>query len=136
MKKNLLLPRNLNIHYIDINLEYLKKIGYNNIVSELEKWCYIFVCDNDQVFDEIYEEGSFMREFRKEAEKLSRELDTMLYYDKKKLDQEMVYNNGKEDGANEKSLEIAKKMITRGDNLDDIEEITGLSKEEILKLNS
>ena len=143
-EKNLLLPRNLNIHYIDINLEYLKKIGYNNIVSELEKWCYIFVCDNDQVFDEIYEEGSFMREFRKEAEKLSSELDTMLYYDKKKLDQEMVYNNGKEDGLEEgieegekkKSLEIAKKMITRGDNLDDIEEITGLSKEEILKLNS
>lgn len=42
-----------------------------------------------------------MREFRKEAEKLSSELDTMLYYDKKKLDQEIVYNNGKEDGKKE-----------------------------------
>ena len=63
-----------------------------------------------------------------------------MYYDRGKLLREGVYNNGKEDGLEEgekkKSLEIAKKMITRGDNLDDIEEITGLSKEEILKLNS
>ena len=77
-----------------------------------------------------------MREFRKEAEKLSSELDTMLYYDKKKLDQEMVYNNGKEDGANEKSLEIAKKMLNENEPIDKIVNFTGLSKEEILKLNS
>ena len=114
-------------YYIDINLEYLKKIGYNNIVSELEKWCYIFVCDNDQIFDEIYEEGSFMREFRKEAEKLSRELDTMLYYDKKKLDQEMVYNNGKED----EKIEIVKNLINQKISIDVISKATGLSKEEI-----
>ena len=71
-------------------------------------------------------------------------IDVLMYYDRGKLLREGVYNNGKEDGLEEgieegekrKSLEIAKKMITRGDNLDDIEEITGLSKEEILKLNS
>ena len=144
IEKNLLMPRNLGIHYIDINLEYLEKLGYNNITDELEKSLYIFVCNNKNILYELYEEGSFMREFLKEAEKLSSDLDELLYYDKKKLDQEMVYNNGKEDGLEEgieegekkKSLEIAKKMITRGDNLDDIEEITGLTKEEILKLNS
>ena len=144
IEKNLLLPRKLNIHYIDINLEYLKKLGYNNIVNELEKWCYMFVCDNDKIFNKIYEEGSYMREFRKEAEKLSRELDSMLFYDKKKLDQEIVYNNGKNDGIEQgieqgekrKSLEIAKKMLSRGDSLNDITEITGLSEEEIKTYNN
>ena len=71
-----------------------------------------------------------MREFRKEAEKLSSELDTMLYYDKKKLDQEIVYNNGKEDGKKE----IAKKMLDANEPIDKIMNFTKLSKNEILKL--
>ncbi len=76
-----------------------------------------------------------MSKFKKEAEKLSNELDEMFYYDKEKLDQEIAFNNGltrgKKEGLKEGKIEIVKKMLSRGDSLDDIKEITGLSKEEI-----
>ena len=80
-----------------------------------------------------------MSKFKKEAEKLSSELDEMFYYDKEKLDQEIAFNNGLtrgkkegiEKGIKEGKIEIVKKMLSRGDSLDDIKEITGLSKEEI-----
>ena len=146
IEKNLLMPRNLGIHCIDINLEYLEKLGYNNITDELEKSLYIFVCNNKNILYELYEEGSFMREFLKEAEKLSHDLDELLYYDKKKLDQEMVYNNGKEDGIEQgieqgieegekrKSLEIAKNLINQEISIDVISKATGLTKEEIENL--
>ena len=142
--ENKLLKRNLEIHYIDINLEYLQKLGYNDIINkeEIEKACYIFVCQNEEILDRIYGD-SYMSEFKKEAEKLSSELDEMFYYDKEKLDQEIAFNNGltrgikeglkegKIAGAKEKSLEIAKNMLEQKINIDLIEKSTGLSKEEI-----
>ena len=139
IENKLLLKRNLGIHYIDINLEYLQKLGYNDIVNkeEIEKACYIFVCQNEEILDRIYGD-SYMSEFKKEAEKLSSELDEMFYYDKEKLDQEIAFNNGltrgKKEGLKEGKIEIVKKMLSRGDSLDDIKEITGLSKEEIENL--
>ena len=143
IENKLLLKRNLGIHYIDINLEYLQKLGYNDIINkkEIEKACYIFVCQNEEILDRIYGD-SYMSEFKKEAEKLSSELDEMFYYDKEKLDQEIAFNNGLtrgkkegiEKGIKEGKIEIVKKMLSRGDSLDDIKEITGLSKEEIENL--
>ncbi len=66
----------------------------------------------------------------------------MLYYDKKKLDQEIVYNNGKNDGIDEgievgekrKSFEIAKNLINQKISVDAISKATGLTKEEIENL--
>lgn len=42
---------------------------------------------------------------------------------------------GKEEGEKRKSLEIAKKMLLKGMAISDIVALTGLSKEEIKKLN-
>ena len=66
-----MISRNLNVHYIDINLAYLKNKDYNELTNELERNCYLFVCNDDNVLDELYEEGSYMRKFRDEAKKLS-----------------------------------------------------------------
>ena len=49
---------------------------------------------------------------------------------KKKLNQKIVYNNGKEDGKKE----IAKKMLDANEPIDKIMNFTKLSKNEILKL--
>ncbi|MEW9810145.1 MAG: Rpn family recombination-promoting nuclease/putative transposase (plasmid) [Candidatus Symbiodolus clandestinus] len=43
---------------------------------------------------------------------------------------------GREEGERKKSLEIAKKMLAKGADLGDIEELTGLSFEEISRLRS
>ena len=42
--------------------------------------------------------------------------------------------NGIEEGAKEKQIEIAKKMIKKGMSIDEIMELTNLSEEEIEKL--
>ena len=41
---------------------------------------------------------------------------------------------GKEQGVNQGKKEIAKRMIQKGKNIDEIVEMTGLSKEEIERL--
>ncbi len=50
-------------------------------------------------------------------------------------EKKMSYNAGLEKGQNDSKLEIAKKMLSRGDNINDIIEVTDLSKDEILKLH-
>ena len=42
----------------------------------------------------------------------------------------------KKSGKKEKQIEIAKKMLKRGINIQDIKEITGLSLQEIEQLNN
>ena len=46
----------------------------------------------------------------------------------------MSYNEGLEKGQNDSKLEIAKKMLSRGDDINDIIDVTNLSKDEILNL--
>ena len=41
---------------------------------------------------------------------------------------------GREEGGQGKALEIANKMIAKGFSIEDISELTGLSKEDIIKL--
>ncbi|MBR1734224.1 MAG: hypothetical protein IJ730_02065, partial [Alphaproteobacteria bacterium] len=43
---------------------------------------------------------------------------------------------GKAEGANEKAVEVAKKMLRKGIDVDDIADISGLSVEEIKKLSN
>ena len=48
----------------DINLDYLRNIGYNKIkkgtIFNLEKILYIFICDNKYLLDEIYKGDKVM----------------------------------------------------------------------------
>ena len=49
--------------------------------------------------------------------------------------EEYGYEKGIKEGENKKSIEIAKKMLEKGANIEFIQECTGLSKEEVEKLN-
>ena len=44
------------------------------------------------------------------------------------------YEEGIEDGRKEEKIQIAKKMLKKGNSIEDIYDITGLSKEEIEEL--
>ena len=44
------------------------------------------------------------------------------------------YEEGIEDGRKDEKIEIAKKMLSKGNNIEDIIDLTGLSIEEIEKL--
>ena len=114
--------RNIGMYIVDINLDYLEKKDYNSIRkgSTLEKLLYIFVCDNEEVLNQIYEGNDIMEELRKEMQVLRDNFDALLYYDKKKLDREMGEWVGKRSVIKEMLKEnYSKKEIKKICKLDD-----------------
>lgn len=87
----------------------------------------------------------FLKKVAKFMEDYSNNSDNLLYYDKKELDDYIreselndSYNDGIAEGISkgkqENSIEIARKMLNKDRPIEEISEITGLTKEEILKL--
>ena len=144
MEKKYHIPREDGLITIDINLDYLRKKGYNTIRKDevLERLLYLFVCSDKEVLDELYKGDKLMEEVRKEADRIVKDLDLLLYYDKDKMDQEYAYETGEEhgrkegkkEGRREKELEIAKNLIKENMSTELIKKVTGLTEEEILKL--
>ena len=87
----------------------------------------------------------FLKKVAKFMEDYSNNSDNLLYYDMKELDDYIreselndSYNDGIAEGISkgkqENSIEIARKMLNKDRPIEEISEITGLTKEEILKL--
>ena len=87
----------------------------------------------------------FLKKMADFMEEYSNNSNNLLYYDKKELDDYIreselndSYNNGKSEGLSqgkkENSIEIATKMLIKNKPIEEISDITGLTKEEILKL--
>ena len=78
-----------------------------------------------------------MDEAYEELERLSRDKDIIGLYDAEKV-AEKVLNTRLEgarlEGINQNKMEIAKKMLQEGCNVEFISKITGLTQEEISKL--
>ena len=127
------IPLGIKIKYYNINLAYLKKMGYNDIIKEknfIKRLMYMFVCNDEEFLDKLYEGDEMMNEFRKKVNDVLENIDVLMYYDRDKLLREGAYD----DGANKKSLEIAKNLIKQKINIDIISKATGLPKEEIKTL--
>ena len=90
----------------------------------------MFVCNDEEFLDKLYEGDEMMNEFRKKVNDVLENIDVLMYYDRDKLLREGAYD----DGANKKSLEIAKNLIKQKINIDIISKATGLPKEEIKTL--
>ena len=54
-----------------------------------------------------------------------------LYYDREEIINEYSYDLGKEEGAEKRNIEIAKKMLKNNKDISEIMEYTELSKETI-----
>mgnify|MGYP004643111887 CR=1 FL=1 len=134
------------IEIIDINLEKLRQIDYNTLVKSddmtLEKALYLFVCDDIEKLNAIYEGDKLMKKLMKENEDLLKNFDEMLYYDRDKMFlnacYDKVYSKGESvgysKGKQERNKEIAKELLQLEVSLPKIMKATGLSKEEILNL--
>ena len=128
------------IEIIDINLEKLRQIDYNTLVKSedmtLEKALYLFVCDDIEKLNAIYEGDRLMKKLMKENEDLLKNFDEMLYYDRDKMFENACYDKGyskgKNEGKQEERLQIAKGLLKLDVPIEKIELATGLSKEEIL----
>ena len=132
------------IEIIDINLEKLRQIDYNTLVKSddmtLEKALYLFVCDDIEKLNAIYEGDKLMKKLMKENEDLLKNFDEMLYYDRDKMFENACYDKGYSkgesigysNGKQERNREIAKEMLKNKEAIENIVKYTGLSKEEIL----
>lgn len=89
----------------------------------------------------------FLKKVADFMEEYSNNINNLLYYDKKELDDYIreselndSYNNGKAEGVSqgkkENSIEIAVKMLIKNKPIEEVSDITGLTKEEILKLKN
>ena len=85
----------------------------------------------------------FLKKVADFMEEYSNNINNLLYYDKKELDDYIreselndSYNNGISQGKKENSIEIATKMLIMNKPIEEISDITGLTEEEILKLKN
>ena len=108
----------------------------------LEKALYLFVCDDIEKLNAIYEGDKLMKKLMKENEDLLKNFDEMLYYDRDKMFLNACYDKGYSKGESvgyskgkqERNKEIAKELLQLEVSLPKIMKATGLSKEEILNL--
>ena len=124
------------IEIIDINLEKLRQIDYNTLIKSddmtLEKALYLFVCDDIEKLNAIYEGDRLMKKLMKENEDLLKNFDEMLYYDRDKMFENACYDKGKQD----ERVTIVKELLKLEVPIEKIMMATGLSKEEILTIKN
>ena len=131
------IPYNDLIQIIHLNLDYLSDMDYNDVVktdNQLMKTLYFLVCNDDKILNIVYERDDFMKDLIKEAKKMAGIEKMNLYLSDDEMiqqDEEILIEKGRE----EEKREIAKNMLQKGMSIDDIVEITTLSKEKIKELS-
>ena len=96
-------------------------------LTEEEKYILALVEEDIEKLEELGSEDKVMKEYIKEAEKVSFENKLGESYDKELALKEAFY----EEGALSTKKEIAKSMLNKSMNVDLISELTGLSIDEI-----
>lgn len=122
------------IKIIHINLSKLDKLLYNDDkfdeLSRLEKICAIFLVRERKVLEKLMKGDVELMELKKNIENITNDEDLYDEYTKS----EIYGMIEREEGINQRSIEIAKNMIAKNIDFETIMECTGLSKEEIDKL--
>lgn len=128
--------------YCEINIIELPKAiqeYQNNKQDEVLQWMmFLENPENEEVF-KIMEENEDIKAAKEELDKINQ--DEILWKEAldieiTRMDQEQLMYEAKRDGKKEGKLEVAKKMLEKGIDIQTIEEITGLKKEEIEGLNN
>ena len=131
-EKNKVRDEKITIH--EIYLGKYKEMDYNNI-SEKEKNLAMLNCTSIKKMEELAQgskiRGKIMEKFKK---KLSAEEFAEILFDPEE-DQEMILNSERLEGAEQKQLEIAKKLLDKNMDIQDIADATGLSLDKINLLN-
>ena len=107
---------------------YLSKFDIKEEELEVEK-------DDDTFVKKLKNKIKKLNQDKEFVSFLSREDDIKFQMNTVKYEGELVgKRKGINEGKNAEKMEIAKKMLSRGDGVKDIAEVTGLTEEEIQKL--
>ncbi len=94
--------RNDCLKIVDINLDFLAEMNYNNLEKyesdSLERLLYVFVCNNKDVLDKVYVGDEIMEKVKDQLYDLDENLDNYLFYDREEYMKESLYSTGLVDG--------------------------------------
>ncbi len=138
--ENILLTDKLELHYIQLP-KFKKKC--KRITNKLEEWLTFIINENMEAIK--MSENENIKKAEEELEYLTGDEETrrLAYLREKAIRDEKAalaeareegIEEGIEEGKEVEKLQIAKKMLVKGISIEDIIEITGLTKEEIIKL--
>ncbi len=138
-----------NFCIYEINMEKLKKIWYDKNELEIEKNKYLLMLDMEISDLRKLSKDRVVKEYMEKIEKLNEDPIFINWITKEK-DEQMIkntqlyratqeginigINQGINQGVQKRNIEIAKSMLKKNMDIEDIIDITGLSKEEIKKL--
>ena len=134
-----------NFYIYEINMEKLKKIWYDKNELEIEKNKYLLMLDMEIKDIKKLPKDKVVREYMEKIEKLNNDPMFINWITKEK-DEQMIKNtqlyNATQEGINQginqglqkRNIEIAKTLLKKNTDIEDIIDITGLSKEEIKEL--
>ena len=145
-KEDEIVTDDLEMHFIELPKFKKKNPG---VATKLEQWLWMLIGEEEKV--------KMAEKENKEIEKVVEELDEIsldekereLYearqraifeynytmYTAEKRGKEKGKEEGKIEGKKEKQIEIAKKLLKRGMKIEEISEITELTKEQLIKIN-
>ena len=124
---------NENMKYYYIELPKFRKSNYNR-ESIINQWLTFIDSENSKELDEIMKKNNTIKKANDELEYLEgdeafkRKVELREKYER---DLASALYNREEKGKLESKKEIAKKMIQKGMSLKEIEELTGLTEEEL-----
>lgn len=129
------LSDDLEIHFIELP-KFKKEM--KDLTNPLHRWLLFLVEDGkSKVLEEVMMMDSLIKEAENKLARLSADPETRRLYElreKQIRDEATRMNGAKEEGEHRKAIDIAKKMLNKGYPLEDVIEMSGLSKEEIKKL--
>ena len=137
-----------NFIIYEINMEKYMKLWYNKEEKELEKSKYIVMLNLEkEELEKLSKKDKVVIKYMKEIERVNENPKFREYMsaeeDNKKIENSLKrewmeegLKEGIKEGSYKRNIEIAKTMLEKGMNNELISEVTGLSIEEIKKLNT
>ena len=123
----------------ELDIIELSKIkGKENEKDQLLDWLIFLENPESERVARKMEENENLKEAVEKLDRISEDekMQRIIELREKAIrDEHAIYAKGIDDGAEKEKLQIAKNMLKKGMSVSDIKEITGLTKEEIEKIN-
>ena len=138
-ERKIILTEYLELHIIE--LPKIHRLTEKERSKELVKWMYFLENPESKKVEEYMKENKGIKEAKEKLETMSEDERMQILADlrlKAIMDEKAVkrlgYEEGREEGIKENTIEIAKRMKEKGAEIKYIKEITGLAEEEIKSL--
>ena len=127
-----------NFQIIEWNMDKIMKFWYDKNEEKIEEYKHLIMLDlSKEDLKKLAKKDREVEKYMKEVERVNEDPRFREYMTKEE-DQKKIYNTqmskAYNEGGKEKSIEIAKKMLQKNENILEISEYTGLTIEEINSL--